>query len=109
MADDDPEATRREPQTLADLLIDWRERDARTLRAEWATYAGRWLERKWGADPICPYCKGIDWSVSSEPVHVASWISTRAFPALQVICATCGHFVLVAASAVKVLEDKANE
>ena len=75
---------------------------------EWITLAINWVQHWWGADKTCPYCGHDSWTVTGVvELHPSmGWPqapTTRlgvAYPAFQVICATCGQTVLVNAALV---------
>ena len=74
------------------------------LPENWDDYmsaARAWLERHWGDRP-CPYCQDNVWRINEvvSLVNAPGWPTVSGspsgyYPAMPVICATCGHIVLV--------------
>jgi hypothetical protein len=68
---------------------------------EYVSVARRWLEQQWGDRP-CAYCQHNVWRINEvvSLVNAPGWPTASEgppsyYPAMPVICATCGHIVLV--------------
>ena len=67
---------------------------------DWVVDAVEWVRKKWGDDPVCPYCHTEHWNVmgltflESSPNDPQVPDGAR-FPLFQVACTNCGHTVLV--------------